>query len=210
MKALLTSACMMVLGAAAQASTLNLTFTGEGIGINAGSEVVVDLAIDTTTAPFSAFGGTFYNSAYTGTINVTGGDYDGGSGSFDSTANRLLVDDAGSSFGDRILFEQFASPTNFNVRFQLDLIDSTETAISDEAIPSVWDLSAYDQARISFAPAALLGLTLNPSNRNPIYEITNISVRSTGVAPVPLPASLPLRVVSIAGFGIVRRRRSKS
>lgn len=154
-------------------------------------------------ASAATFGFTFNNiegltaGTVSGTITLADGD-----GTFAATS--VIVEDAPVSLGYS-LSEEFISSNYPNVVANSFVV--ANGLITDANFVAI---NATDGLVLSYdvgANFSFLNVVGSASEGSGVYDGTSRSLEFTQVAPVPLPAGLPLLLVGLGSFGILSRRR---
>lgn len=182
------------------AASISYTWTAE-------RDRIIDAPDDGSTAAdilaFDLISGTLtYDTDATDTLPDSRGNYITGVLTLDQVALGAPVPRSERTFilNDRSGVDTIRFSTLFTgVSIALSLRDSGGTALSDDSVPTSLSLADFpDNPYVLFTRS---GADLNPAG---LYSLTSLEQ----VAPVPLPAGLPMLGAGVLCLGLLSRRRS--
>ena len=196
---------------AASAFASPITGYGDPAAAIAGSAVIdfeltaIGPYTNLTVGPLSISGDGIFkiDNFYTGQYNATGNYFDNGEGSTDNYMKNIRFEF--SLAVDAFAFNFGAS----NASWTLSAFNSLDSLLGTVAVPAIVASNAGEY--YGFAGSGIAYALLQLDIQNTVGDEILIDNFAYRVAPVPVPAALPLFVSSLGLFGTVglRRRRSR-
>ena len=76
-----------------------------------------------------------------------------------------------------------------------------------DTTPNASDLNATTGIDVSSANVLVVAISATVNGAGDGWELSSLTVDATGASTIPLPATLPLMVMGLAAFGVLRARR---